>query len=128
MADLRLTELHLPPATTPSLKELIDCESTGRYAIPIDTMTDCFDLFELVTESKDIPQDKSQMLIVISLRERLRMLRTRCYMGEHKCYAGIFAHENNERRPTASDNPCKWNPPDRWTCDNQMVGEGAYFG
>jgi len=100
MAALRLTELHWPLVTTPSLKELIDVESTGQYDVPIDTMTDCFDLFELVTGSKGIPQDKSQRLIVMSLQERRMMLRTRCYI-----WVNTNAMLANGLTKTMSDDP-----------------------
>jgi hypothetical protein len=64
----RLTELAAPFA--PTLARLIEISSDGRYDLRIHALTDCRDLLELVTGSKGCPQDKSQRLIILSLRER----------------------------------------------------------
>ena len=79
MIGLRLTELNWP-RRRPTLRELIDTEAIGRYDIPIDAVTDCRDLYELVTGQKGDPQDRTQRLIVMSLRERRLLQRTRAYI------------------------------------------------
>ena len=65
---MRITEVSWP--TPPTLQDLIDADSDAKYEVPIDTMTDCRDLFELETGVKGVPQDRSQRLIVMSLREK----------------------------------------------------------
>ena len=44
--------------------------SAGRYETRVDSFTDCMDLLELITGHRGAPQDRSQRLIVLSLRER----------------------------------------------------------
>ena len=55
-------------------------EATGRYDIATDAVTDCRDLYELVTGARGVPQDKTQRLIVLSLRERRMLGRVRSYI------------------------------------------------
>ena len=53
-----------------SLDEMIDLQDCGRWQVPIDIFSDCYDLIQLLTGSKGVPQDKTQRLIVLSLREK----------------------------------------------------------
>ena len=62
----RFTELNCP-FKLPSLDTLISLE---RYDLPIATFTDCHDFFDLVSGAKGVPQDRSQRLIILSLREK----------------------------------------------------------
>ena len=64
----RFTELNAP--FPPSLAQLIEISSDGKYDLKIHACTDCRDLLELVVGAKGAPQDKSQRLIILSLRER----------------------------------------------------------
>ena len=56
------------------LQEMLDA---GRLPIPIDAWVDCMDLWELCCGLRGTPQDKSQRLGVLSLREERRTLRLR---------------------------------------------------
>ena len=71
---MRLTELTSP--TQLDLKNLIRIEKAGNYDLPIEVLCDCNDVLELVTGKKGVPQDKSQRLIILSLRERRLMGRS----------------------------------------------------
>ena len=53
---------------------MIYAEEHGILELPIDVVTDCFDVIELCTGERGCPQDRSQRLIILSLRER-RLLR-----------------------------------------------------
>ena len=44
-------------------------QDDGKAAFPIDLVTDCYDLFQLITGMKGIPVDKTQRLSILSLRE-----------------------------------------------------------
>jgi hypothetical protein len=68
----RLTELRCPMVRPPPVEVSIHREyfSTSPYDLPIVTFIDCFDLLELLTGAKGIPQDRTQRLIILSLRER----------------------------------------------------------
>ena len=50
---------------------------SGRLPIPVDTWIECMDLWELCCGLRGTPQDKSQRLGVLSLREERRALRLR---------------------------------------------------
>jgi hypothetical protein len=56
------------------LQEILDA---GKLAIPIDCFVDCMDLWELACGLRGIPQDKSQRLGVLSIREERRTQRIR---------------------------------------------------
>jgi len=71
----RFTECNAP--WHPTLDEMINISSQGKYDMPIDSVTDCLDLMELITGSKGCPQDRGQRLIVLSLRERRLLGKTR---------------------------------------------------
>eukprot|EP00959_Pyramimonas_sp_CCMP1952_P347627 7281570-Pyramimonas_sp.AAC.1 len=54
-------------------------QDEGRAMIPIDIVTDCYDLYQVTTGLKGIPVDKTQRLTIFSLREdrlsgRIRMI------------------------------------------------------
>ena len=71
MVAMRLTEMHviLRGSVSQRIAVLIDMNERGQYIIPVDHLTDCKDLYELVTGLKGIPQDKQQRLPVMALRE-----------------------------------------------------------
>ena len=50
-------------------RDLIEVQERNLLPIPIDHYTDCNDLFELITGEKGVPQDKTQRLYVMGLRE-----------------------------------------------------------
>ena len=74
----RLTEpevMHTYNIKRPlELQEMLDA---GRLPIPVDAWIDCMDLWELCCGLRGTPQDKSQRLGVLSLREERRTLRLR---------------------------------------------------
>ena len=49
----------------------------GLCPIPVDAVVDCMDLWELVCGMRGIPQDNSQRLGILALREERRSLRLR---------------------------------------------------
>ena len=49
----------------------------ARCPVPVDAVIDCMDLWELICGIRGIPQDKSQRLGVLALREERRQLRLR---------------------------------------------------
>ena len=71
MVAMRLTEMHviLRGSVSQRIAVLIDMNERGQYIIPVDHLTDCKDLYELVTGLKGVPQDKQQRLPVMALRE-----------------------------------------------------------
>ena len=44
-------------------------QEDGLWMIPIDQITDCRDLFQLVVGTKGVPQDRYQRLYILTLRE-----------------------------------------------------------
>ena len=75
---VRLAEFH-HPKPQPSIKELIQVQEEGDPRLPIDFYGDCRDVFELTTGLRTLPQDKSQRLYILSLKEcrlsgRMRLL------------------------------------------------------
>ena len=74
LVALRLTEILGHGIQTPLFKQtplqlLIEIQETAAWALPIDQVTDCKDVFEFVTGSKGVPQDRYQRIYVMSLRE-----------------------------------------------------------
>ena len=66
--SIRLSEmLHKDKA--PSLQQLAALQEAGNVQLSIDDYGDCNDVFQLVTGCKTLPQDKSQRIYVLSLRE-----------------------------------------------------------
>ena len=74
-------------------------EVDGLYDLPIDSLTDCRDLFELTTGVKGVPQDKTQRLLILSLREKVM-----CWKLRH--FGWINTGDmcaNNVTKPDAKD-------------------------
>ena len=68
MIQLRQTEMHSPTQLSPDAMLMI---SDGNLMdMPADVETDCNDLFELCTGVRGVPQDRTQRLIIMSLREK----------------------------------------------------------
>lgn len=68
LVSIRLSEM-LHKDKTPSLQQLAALQEAGNMQLPIDDYGDCNDVFQLVTGCKTLPQDKSQRIYVLSLRE-----------------------------------------------------------
>jgi len=51
------------------LKDLTQIQEDGLFVIPVDHESDCHDLYCLVTGAKGTPQDKSQRLYIMRLRQ-----------------------------------------------------------
>ena len=68
---LRYTELisGCTVGASKPLQVLISISDTGKYIVPIDHYTDCYDLFQLCCGMKGIPTDKTQRLSILSIRE-----------------------------------------------------------
>ena len=64
----RLSELMLRERS-PTLEQLIKIQESGNPMLSCDYYMDCKDLWELITGSKVLPQDKSQRLYVLGIRE-----------------------------------------------------------
>ena len=77
MIALRMTELQSPLDYSVPLWLMIQIEELGQFRLPIDVITDCKDLWELETGQKGVPQDRTQRLIIMSLRERRAQGRIR---------------------------------------------------
>ena len=77
MLNLRRTELFKPGWWPYTLDDMIWIESEGKFCHKCDVVTDCRDLFELETGQKGVPQDRTQRLIIMSLRERRAQGRVR---------------------------------------------------
>ena len=54
---------------SPTLALLIGVQEKNLLPVPVDHYTDCNDLFELMTGEKGVPQDKTQRLYIMGLRE-----------------------------------------------------------
>ena len=68
LVALRLAELMLPDRK-PTLQQLAALQERGFDELPIDHHTDCRDLFELVSGTKTLPQDKAQRVYTLALKE-----------------------------------------------------------
>ena len=68
MVSVRISEM-LHPDRQPTLSQLAAIQEAGNPQLPIDDYTDCNDVYQLVTMSKTLPQDKTQRIYVLSLRE-----------------------------------------------------------
>eukprot|EP00435_Cladocopium_sp_Y103_P076100 s59_g76.t1 len=73
---VRLSEL-LHPEPAPSLLQLTKIQEEGNKLLPVDYYGDCRDVFELVTGERTLPQDKSQRLYVLSIKEARLMGKIR---------------------------------------------------
>eukprot|EP00971_Amphidinium_carterae_P349209 6490899-Amphidinium_carterae.1 len=67
---MRFTEMQAPIGRN-TLKEYLALEEKGVYDVSIDAVTDCHDLTDLLLGHKGVPQDRSQRLVILSLRERI---------------------------------------------------------
>ena len=67
---MRYTETCYPFNSAPSIEQLISIEEWGKFELSIVSITDCCDLVDLLTGQRGTPQDKSQRLVILSLRER----------------------------------------------------------
>ena len=68
LVAVRLAELLYTPKP-PTIQSLLLLQEGGVPELPCDGYTDCKDLFELASGSSSVPQDKTQRLYVMSLRE-----------------------------------------------------------
>ena len=68
LVSIRLSEM-LHKDKSPSLQQLAALQEAGNMQLPIDDYGDCNDVFQLVTGCKTLPQDKSQRIYILSLRE-----------------------------------------------------------
>ena len=75
-----MTEMHTPlhGSVSNRIAVLIEMNEKGQYIVPVDHLTDCMYMFQLVTGLKGVPQDKQQRLPIMALREermtgRIRM-------------------------------------------------------
>ena len=65
---VRLAEImHKDKA--PTLAQLTKIQEEGVKQLPVDYYGDCRDVFELLTGQRTLPQDKSQRLYILSLKE-----------------------------------------------------------
>lgn len=69
--DLRIREL--PQALTPM--RLLEMGDLAHRQIPHDHFVDCMDLWELSCGLRGVPQDKSQRLGILAIREERRSFR-----------------------------------------------------
>ena len=74
---VRLSEM-MHPRASPSLQELITIQEHGNCNMPMDFYGNAKDVYELVTGTKTLPQDKTQRLYVLAFREA--RLDGRCRM------------------------------------------------
>eukprot|EP00959_Pyramimonas_sp_CCMP1952_P416400 8723743-Pyramimonas_sp.AAC.1 len=70
---LRFTEILIRPqldrGPEGALKMLMQYPDETKTILPVDIVTDCYDLHQLVTGMKGIPVHKTQRLSILSLRE-----------------------------------------------------------
>ena len=59
--------MHHEPA--PTLDQLVVLQENGNPNLPADYYSDCADLWELSTGQRTLPQDKSQRLYILGMRE-----------------------------------------------------------
>ena len=67
----RMTELFSVQITGAPARphKLLELEQNNVMIIPCDAVTDCMDLFELITGARGLTTDKTQRISVMSLRE-----------------------------------------------------------
>eukprot|EP00435_Cladocopium_sp_Y103_P008328 s555_g2.t1 len=68
LVSVRISEM-LHKVKSPTLQQLAAIQETGNPQLPLDDYGDCNDVFQLVTQCKTLPQDKSQRIYILSLRE-----------------------------------------------------------
>ena len=91
MVNVRISEL-LHPDAQPSLQQLAAIQEIGNPQLPIDDYGDCNDVYQLVTMNKTLPQDKTQRIYILSLREsRLSgRIRWMCLVPTQSMVADAF--------------------------------------
>jgi hypothetical protein len=94
MLCMRFTEIFAP--RTLKLADLIAFDDDAMFDLPLDHLTDCMDLVHLCVGQRGIPQDRSQRLIVLSLREK-RMI------GKIRCLLHVDTHDMAANRLTKYD-------------------------
>lgn len=68
LVSTRLSELmHFSPS--PTLANLVSLQENGNPVLPADYYSDCADLWELSTGQRTLPQDESQRLYILGIRE-----------------------------------------------------------
>ena len=69
----RITEMFcqmvLPPRSSITAHDMLELSQKDIMVIAHDSMTDCMDLFELITGGRGVPSDKSQRVAIMALRE-----------------------------------------------------------
>ncbi len=69
----RLTELYsqqlIPEVVSLRAHHLLQMQEHNMSIVPVDHVTDCMDLFELVTNVKGLSNDKAQRLAILALRK-----------------------------------------------------------
>ena len=65
---IRVSE-KMHQSVKPTLKELTTIQESGNPLLPCDYLMDCKDLWELSTGQKVLPQDKTQRLYILGIRE-----------------------------------------------------------
>ena len=80
----RLTEIYaqllLPGVATLRAHHLLQLQDQNMCVLPVDQVTDCMDLFELVTNVRGLSNDKAQRLAILALREDRIMRRIRNFV------------------------------------------------
>lgn len=79
MVSVRLTELWIA-VENPSLQTLTAYQEQGSRLFPVDSATDCRDLFELCTGSRAVPQDKLQRFYILAIKEARATGRLRFFI------------------------------------------------
>ena len=76
LVSVRLCEMFLM-GSQPSLAELTKVQEHGHPQLPIDSLTDCKDFYELSTGDRSLPQDKGQRLYILAHKEARLLGRLR---------------------------------------------------
>ncbi len=78
LVAMRLSEPELTQKHSINKPLLLqELQDTGQCPIPVDAYIDCMDLWELCCGMRGTPQDKSQRLGILAIREERRSLRLR---------------------------------------------------
>ena len=81
LVSARITEIFAGPrffaGRTPTIQDLLSLQQASAQEVPVDHVTDCMDLLELVTGARGISNDKNQRLAIMALREDRMETRTR---------------------------------------------------
>lgn len=118
---IRMAEIY-HEEKRPTIKQMVEIQENGHPELPVDCYGDCRDLYELCTGSRTLPQDKTQRLYVLSIKEsrltgRIRMISlvpTECMTADsltkamispcmmHLLTTGIVEFWNEEKHPVVS--------------------------